>query len=212
PVLLVTGHHDEARIGTAFVVLQSGDNQALLTPTTSPVEKSVNAGELAASPFRRFSHQFHGRSSGLDQAVVAGDANHVIDAIAVAPVEHAVATEAAVSPEDNLSLGPMAADKLHQQRQNRPAMTGGVDVAGTQVADQQMTTAEDIKRQKAVVVVIAVEETAFLMPMDGHVRRIKVEHNFRRGRVVLGDEVLPEDTMGFHHGFTVGLLLQAPQR
>src|ERR1700730_2168683 len=56
----------------------------------------------------------------------------------------------------------------------------GIDVRRAQFARQQMPAAEHIERQIAVVVVIAVEKTAFLMAVQRVVGGVKVEGDLRR--------------------------------
>ncbi len=53
----------------------------------------------------------------------------------------------------------------------------GVDVGAAQPGSQQVATAEDIERQVAVAVVIAVEEAAFLVAVQRIVGGIQVEHD-----------------------------------
>jgi hypothetical protein len=45
-------------------------------------------------------------------------------------------------------------------------MPGRIDIARAQVTDQQVATAEDIERQIAVVIVVAMEETIFLVTVQ----------------------------------------------
>ena len=52
--------------------------------------------------------------------------------------------------------------------------------AGPQIGDQQLLATEDIQRQEAVVVVVAVEEAAFLVAVDRVVGGVEVEDQFFR--------------------------------
>src|SRR4051794_11375878 len=53
-----------------------------------------------------------------------------------------------------------------------------------------MTPAEDVKRQVAMTVVIAVEEAALLMPMDRVISRVQIEHDLlRRPLMCLQEDV-----------------------
>ena len=54
-------------------------------------------------------------------------------------------------------------------------MFGTIDLARAQVADQQLVLAKNIQRQETVVVVITVEESAFLVSVHGIIGRIKVQ-------------------------------------
>ncbi len=57
---------------------------------------------------------------------------------------------------------------------------GGIDVGAPQLRRQQMAAAEDVQRQIAVAVVVAVEEAAFLMAVQRIVGGIEVERDLRR--------------------------------
>ena len=52
--------------------------------------------------------------------------------------------------------------------------------AGRSFANKQLPAAENIKRQIAVAFVIAVEEPAFLIAMDGVVGRVEIEDDALR--------------------------------
>ena len=54
---------------------------------------------------------------------------------------------------------------------------GGIDVGAPQFRCQQVPPAEDVKRQIAVTVVIAVEEAAFLKAVQRIIDGIEVERN-----------------------------------
>ena len=67
---------------------------------------------------------------------------------------------------------------------------GAVDIGAPQLGRQQMPAAEDVERQVAVAVVIAVEEPAFLMAMQRIVGRIEIEHDLPwRLRVRLEEQI-----------------------
>ena len=74
-------------------------------------------------------------------------------------------------------------------------MLGLIDVRRPQVADQQLIAAEDIERQKAVVVIIAVEKATLLAAVHRIVRTIEVQHQFLRRLVIGGDEALHQRLM-----------------
>ena len=61
-------------------------------------------------------------------------------------------------------------------------MFGGVDLGGPQIGDQQLLTAEDVERQKAVMVIIPVEKAPFLAAMHRHIGGVEIENDFRRWR------------------------------
>ena len=66
----------------------------------------------------------------------------------------------------------------------------GVDVRAPQLGGQQMAAAEDVERQVAVAVVIAVEEPALLLAVHRIVGGIEIEDDpLRRGSVRLQEDV-----------------------
>ena len=110
----------------------------------------------------------HGIRGKPLQVVVFGNVDDVIDLVAFAPGQHFLAAKSGVTAKGNLDLRPDFSETLHQQRQNGPRMfrpIQPIDLARTKVADQQLITAEHIQRQIAVVIVVAMEEPAFLIPM-----------------------------------------------
>src|SRR6185503_8436855 len=76
-----------------------------------------------------------------------------------------------------------ALDLLH-----RPG--AGVDVGAAQLGGQEMPAAEDVERQVAVAIVVAVKEAALLMAMDRVVGRVQVQDDVARG---LGPESVEEE-------------------
>ena len=63
--------------------------------------------------------------------------------------------------------------------------TGGtVLISRAQPRTQQLLAAEDIQREVAVMPVIAVEETPFLMSMQRIIRRIHIQNDLRRCRIM----------------------------
>lgn len=90
-------------------------------------------------------------------------------------------------------------------------MLGRVDVSRPQVRDQQVIAAEHIERQKAVVVIIAVEEPSFLGPVHRVIGGVKVEHDLLRWAVEGGDEGLQKDLMHRPRPAAVGGVLEPAQ-
>ena len=80
----------------------------------------------------------------------------------ITPAQHLPAAKATVTAEDDPHLWPHLPQSFDQQRQNRPAVFGTIDVARTKIAHQQLMTAEYIQWQKTVVPVIAVKEATVL--------------------------------------------------
>ena len=55
-----------------------------------------------------------------------------------------------------------------------------IDVRTAQLRAQQMLTAEDVQRQVAVVVVVAVKEATFLMPVQRIIGGIQIQDDLAR--------------------------------
>ena len=70
-----------------------------------------------------------------------------------------------------------------------------VDVGRAQIGDQEVIAGEDIERQEAVVVVVAVKEAPFLVAVHRVVGGIEVEHDLRGRLIEGGDEDLHQDLM-----------------
>src|SRR5215213_5061693 len=75
----------------------------------------------------------------------------------------------------NANARPSRPDLTHDAGDLRVGPGARVDVGAAQLGGEQMPAAEDVQRQVAVRVVIAVEEAALLVPMDGIVRGVQVE-------------------------------------
>jgi len=71
--------------------------------------------------------------------------------VPVHPVEHSVMAETTVREHDDLSVRPVLTNKFHQQRQDRPAVLGAINVARPEITDQWIATEENIQGQKAVM-------------------------------------------------------------
>ena len=115
------------------------------------------------------------RRSSLDQARVAGQAEDVIDPVR----SHQTISASRAKPESARNrirtLRPAGPDLGDDPRDlfNRPG--AGIDVGAPQLGGQEMPAAEDVKRQIAVAVVVAVEEAAFLVAVQRIVGGVEIE-------------------------------------
>lgn len=91
-------------------------------------------------------------------------------------------------------------------------MLGRVDLARAQVADQQLIAAEDVQRQKAVMIVVAMELTALLLAVDRIVGGVEVQHQPLRCPRKGGDELLDEHRVQAPGRRPVGTVLPTAQR
>ena len=116
------------------------------------------------------------------QAGVARKAKDVIDLVRLAPAHQRVTGEAAVGAQDDLHLGPALADQAGDARHLFNRAGGGVDVGLPQLGAEQVLPAEDVERQVAVAIIVAVEEAAFLVAVDRIVGGVQVQDD-RLGRL-----------------------------
>lgn len=77
-------------------------------------------------------------------------------------------------------------------------MPGAIDVAGAKIAEQELISAEDIERQKAVVVIVTMKEAFLLVAMNRIIGGIKVEDQFIGRRIKRLDELLDHHLMDRH--------------
>ena len=54
-------------------------------------------------------------------------------------------------------------------------MFGPVDLARSEITDQQLIGAKDIQGQETIMVIVTMKEATFLVAMDGIVRGIEVQ-------------------------------------
>jgi hypothetical protein len=116
---------------------------------TAPILSSVSLILLGLALASAVFCSARARSFAL-QTRVFGYTDDIADIVPVAPAQQLPATESTDTAEDNLYIWPMAAQGLHQQGEDRPAVPGGIDIAGTQVTDQQVATTEHVQWQVAV--------------------------------------------------------------
>jgi hypothetical protein len=132
----------------------------------------------------------HCPAEHAQQTLVLGQTKHVIDAVGLAPVHQVLATETAVAAQHDRHAGPRLPDATHDADQVLERPRRRVDVRRPQQGQQRMVAAEDIQRQIAVRVVIAVKEAAELMAMQRVVGGIHIQDHARRRHHVLLQEGL----------------------
>ena len=86
-----------------------------------------------------------------------------------------------------------------------------VDVGRSQIGDQQMVAGEDVERQEAVVVVVAVEEASLLMAVHRIVGGVDVEHDLLGRRREGGDIGLDQNPVDAPGPGPLGPVLEAAQ-
>ena len=90
-------------------------------------------------------------------------------------------------------------------------MLGTIDLAWTQVTDQQLITTKDVQGQKAIGIVVAVEEPSFLEAMYPVIRSTEVEDQLFRRFGKGGNELLHQHLMNGDRRLTAHAVLQTTQ-
>ena len=134
-------------------------------------------------------------SISLDQPGVAGEAEQEVDAVGLAPGHQRLAGKAAVGAQQDAHPRPAGADLADDARDLLDRAGRGVDVGAAQLGRQQMPAAEDVERQVAVAVVIAVEEAAFLVAVQRIVGGVEIEDDLRRRLAVRIEEQIDEQRL-----------------
>jgi len=135
------------------------------------------------------------RADRPDQPLVARQAQHVLDAVSLAPSHDGFPREAGVGADPDLHLRPARPDLLHDPGEILDGAGRAVDVAAAQLGAEQKRATEDVEREVAVVPVVAVEEPAFLLAVERIVRRVEVEHDPERRLLMSVQEVLDEQPL-----------------
>ena len=110
-----------------------------------------------------------------DQPVVLGQPEQIVDTVGFAPCHQRLAGKAGIGPQQDAHLRPACTDVPGNPFDFFDRSRTGVDVGAAQLGRQQMPAAEDIERQIAVAVIVAVEEAPFLVAMDRIIRGVQIE-------------------------------------
>ena len=103
--------------------------------------------------------------------------------------------EAAVAAEEDPHPRPAGADPADDARDLLDRAGRGVDVGAPELGRQQVAAAEDVERQVAVAVVVAVEEPPLLVAVQRVVGGVEVEHDLLRRPVVGVEEEVDEQRL-----------------
>lgn len=211
-VLVEQVRHHEPRVLALAGVLGFGDHPSLTIPCPRRVAQPGEPSLLLPGRFkvgRRFLHQFV--RQGL-HASILGQAEDILHAQPVAQPQQLPAAEPAIAAEDDPHVGPTRTDLPHQQRGDRPGVLGRVDVARPQVGDERLAAAEDVERQEAVMTVVTVEETAFLLAVRGVVGGVEVQRDLRRRLVVAVEELVDQNLLQANQRTSRDAVLQSAER
>ena len=101
--------------------------------------------------------------------------------IVLAPSHQLLAAETGIGPKPDVDVRPAFSNLCNDPGDLLLGASRGVDVRGPKRRQKQLPAAKNVKRQIAVAFVIAVEEPAFLVAVDGIAGRVEIE-NDARGR------------------------------
>ena len=172
---------DEARVGLTARPFSLADHAALTAPAVQRTPSEVPEAACGGSGGGRLPLGGRELARNLgDQTIVPRQPEHVIDAIVLAPGHQPLARKARVGAQDDAHLGSMFANPSDDARRLFRRSGRGVDVGAAQPGAEQVPAAEDVERQIAIAIVVAVEEAALLVA----VQRIpdQVRDRWRRDR------------------------------
>ena len=131
------------------------------------------------------------------QATVLGQSEQKIDPVGFAPTHQVFAAETTITAHYDLHVRPVLPNVGDDADQMLKQPGRGVDVRGPQQSQQGMIATEDVQRQIAVGIVIAMEETPELMAVQRIVGGIDIQHDlFGRHEVLLQEGVYQEAVDG----------------
>jgi hypothetical protein len=114
------------------------------------------------------------------QARILGQAEEEIDAVQLAPAHQLLAGKPCVGAQQDAHPRPAGAEVTDNARHLCDRPGAGVDIGTAQFGRQQVPAAEDVKRQVAVAIIIAVKKPALLVPVQRVVGGIKIENDLPR--------------------------------
>jgi DDE family transposase len=108
------------------------------------------------------------------------EAQQEMHAVRFAPRHQIVAGEARIGAHQDANPGPAAANLGNDARHRLDRAVRRIQARAPQLGVQQMASAEHVKRQIAVAVVIAMEEPALLLAMHRIVGGVEIENDLAR--------------------------------
>ena len=132
---------------------------------------------------------------GWLESAVAGQAYTEVHSVLLAPQHDAFAGKARVGAQENRDVGKALADLGDDPVKLFDAACRAVDIRPAQSGTQQMLAAEDVERQVAVAVVVAVKEASFLLPVQRIVGRVEVQDDALGYLVVAVEKQLDEEAV-----------------
>src|SRR6201987_3203 len=96
------------------------------------------------------------------------------------PSHQLLAAKSRTSAHHDAHLGPRGTNLCHDALQLFYTSRRGIDVRRSQPRTQEELSAKDVQRQIAVVSIVAMEESPFLLPVQRIVGSIQVQNDFLR--------------------------------
>ena len=184
---------DKARIGAVRRVLGLADDAPFPAPT---VERAIpEVTEHPGGPARRHTQSLRLGSLVAErcfQAGIARQAEHIIDAVRLAPPHQRIIGEAAVAAQNDAHPSPLPADPGDDACHLLDRAIAAGDVGAPLPGQQQVPAAEHVERQVAELIIIAMEEAAFLPAVQRDVGVVEVEHDLARRTVMRLQEKLDQ--------------------
>src|SRR6266571_9441372 len=97
-----------------------------------------------------------------------------------APTHQLLAAETGIGAQDDSYFRPHRSHLRYDSLDLFQATRGSIAVGRTQTRTQQMLPAKNVERQIAIVVVVPMEEAAFLVSVQRHIGRVEIENDFFR--------------------------------
>src|SRR5205823_12578133 len=117
---------------------------------------------------------------------------HEVHAVVLTPTHQLVAAEAGIPAENDLGGRPRRSNLRHDSLYFLHAAEGRVMIGFAQTRAEYVFSAEDVQRQIAIVVVIAMEEPTLLLAVQRQVGSLHIQDDLRRSLVVRLDEHLDQ--------------------
>ena len=176
---------DKARVGPAAGPFGLRDNPPLAAPAIQGRPREVlEAARWPAGPVAVAARRFQLGGDRGGEAHIAGQAEQVIDPIELAPAHQPLAGKAGIGTQQDPYPGPAGAEWRDDTRHFLHRAGAGIDIRPAQFGGQQMTATEDVERQIAVAVVIAMKKAPLLMPVQRVVGGVQIKDDLPRRTLV----------------------------
>ena len=179
------GHH-KARIVALGQHLGFGDHLPGTGPRTAGavVKLDKSARRLPAVPAATPGFRQRLADAPL-QAAIPGQAEKIINPVLLTPPHQVLATKPRIGTQHYTGVRPGLANLRHNARQLLIGAGTGIDPRRPQPGTQQVPVTEDIQRQVAVPVIVAVIKNPLLMTMRQIIGGVQVQPDLL-GRFVMG--------------------------